>query len=491
MRKLLLIFTLILLFILSPAAYADPLIGGCQVFPLDNPWNADISAAAVHPDSDTYIANINNNGGDFVHPDFGSNPAYGIPYISVSGTQAKVPITFLYDDESDPGPYPFPPNAPIESGGDKHVIAIDTDNCVLYETFNSQYVGGTQQAWEADSGAIFNLDSNALRPDGWTSADAAGLPIFPGLARCAEVVSGEVKHAFRFTVSRTQRAYIYPATHYASSITDPDYPPMGLRFRLKDEYDLSGFSGQALVIAQALKKYGMILADNGSNWYISGEHDQGCWDDEELDQLKDIPGTAFEVVVSPAPATVVLPTPTLSTPADGASTMTNPPTLIWNTITSAVRYEIQLGRSLPLTTTVATVQSTSPTTYKPTLLLDTTYYWRVRAIDPDDNPTGWSDPRSFNITSAANAAPNRSLFTTPTFTLTWNSTTGASEYRVEVDTDAAFTGNHNYETSVFGENTLSVNISSLSNGRYYWRVRAKTNGVWGNWSAGESFILAR
>jgi hypothetical protein len=493
MRRFALVFTLSFIFILifSPAVTrADPLIEGCQVFPLDNPWNADISGAAVHPNSDNYIANINANGGQFVHPDFGANPAYGIPYITVSGTQPKVPVTFDYDDESDTGPYPIPPNAPIEGGSDRHVIVIDKDNCVLYETYDSHYMGGSQNAWHAGSGAIFNLNSNALRPDGWTSADAAGLPIFPGLARCAEAMSGEINHAFRFTVRRTQRAYVYPATHYASSLTDTNYPPMGLRFRLKASYNLSGFTGQALVIATALKKYGMILADNGSNWYISGERNQNnCWNDSNLNQLKSIPGTAFEVIVSPPPPTVVLPAPSLSTPVDGEATTNAQPTLIWNTVTSATSYEIRLDRSNPPTTIVATIPSTSPTTYTPSFaLLNVPYYWQVRAKSGAVT-TDWSPVRQISITSTANAAPTRILFTTGTQTLTWNPIPGAANYEIQVDDNTNFAAPFSYTTTV-GSGVFSVQ-PSLQSGRYYWHVRARKDGVWGSWSAAESFTVAR
>lgn len=280
----------------TPAA---PTIAGCQIFPNDNPWNTDISQAPLHPNSDNYVANINSNGsGTKVHPDFGSDPTYGIPWITVTASQPKVPVTFTWDDQSDPGPYPIPPNAPIEAGSDQHVLVLESTNCLLYEMYNSTFVGGPQNAWEADAGALFDLKSNKLRPDTWTSADAAGLPILPGLARCDEVNAGVITHALRFTVHRTQRAYVYPARHYASSLTDPNYPPMGLRMRLKANYNLAGFTGQALVIATALKKYGIILADNGSNWYISGETNPTCWDDDSLNQLKNIPGTAFEAVLA-------------------------------------------------------------------------------------------------------------------------------------------------------------------------------------------------
>ncbi|HEX2909081.1 MAG TPA: hypothetical protein VHO69_19565 [Phototrophicaceae bacterium] len=208
---------------------AQPFISGCPIFPADNAWNTDISGAEVDDNSGIYITNINTNGGGtLVHPDFGSDPTYGIPWMTVPGTQPKVPVTFDYDDESDPGPYPFPPNALVEGGSDSHVIVLDRDNCILYETFASTYIGGAQQAWTAGSGASFSLNSNAQRPDGWTSADAAGLPILPGLARCEEANSGTINHALRFTVRRTQEAYVYPASHEAGHSTNTNYPPMVL-----------------------------------------------------------------------------------------------------------------------------------------------------------------------------------------------------------------------------------------------------------------------
>jgi len=228
----------------------------------------------------------------FLHPDFGSAPDYGIPWTVVPGTQALVPMSFDYAEESDPGPYPFPRDVPVEAGGDAHVIVIDRDHCKLYETFDSHFEG---PGWHCGSGAVFDLRSNALRPDGWTSADAAGLPIFPGLVRRDETLAGEIKHALRFTVQQTQRAYIHPATHFASSSTDPARPPMGLRVRLKSSYDTSRFTGAARVILVALKRYGMFVADNGSDWFISGETNIS-WEDNDLNQLKSVPGSAFEVV---------------------------------------------------------------------------------------------------------------------------------------------------------------------------------------------------
>ena len=269
-----------------------PRIAGCAVFPADNAWNRDVSQDPVDPRSDSYIASMNGPT-EFLHPDFGSNPDYGIPFDIVPGDQPRVPVEFLYDDESDPGPYPIPIDAKIEAGGDRHILVVDRDACMLYELFDAEYVG---PGWRAGSGAIFDLMSNRLRPDYWTSADAAGLPILPGLVRYEEAVElQEIRHALRFTVRRTQRAFIHPATHYASSDTNPDLPPMGLRVRLKAGYDISRFTGASRVVLEALKRYGMMVADNGSDWFISGATDSR-WDDEDLEQLKTVPASAFEVV---------------------------------------------------------------------------------------------------------------------------------------------------------------------------------------------------
>lgn len=272
-----------------------------QVFPADNPWNRDVSSAPVHPDSSAFIASIGADTG--LHPDFGTvwnGAPNGIPYVLVDGaTQARVPITFTaYGNESDPGPYPIPTNAPIEGGpsgtGDRHVLCVDTTGRKLYELFNARPNGSG--GWDADSGAVFDLQSNALRPAGWTSADAAGLPVFPGLIRYDEAVEqGEIRHALRFTVVRSQRGYVDPARHFASSSTDPTRPPMGLRLRLKASVDISGYPAEVQVILRALKRYGMFVADNGSNWYLSGAPDSR-WSDSNLARLSQIKGRDFEVV---------------------------------------------------------------------------------------------------------------------------------------------------------------------------------------------------
>jgi len=281
-----------------PSGGTAPVIAGCQVFPQDNAWNRDISQLPVHPNSANYMSKLASLGGNQkLHADFGSYTGYGIPFVVVPSSQPMVPITFTaYGDESDPGPYPIPPDAPVEGGsnsdGDRHVLVLQQGTCKLYEMYRA-FKNAT--GWSADSGAIWDLNTGALRPAGWTSADAAGLPILPGLVRKDEVDGGQITHALRFTVSRTQRGYVLPATHWASSYTDPNLLPMGARLRLKASFDTSQFTGDARVILEALKKYGMIVADNGSNFYITGASDSR-WDDADLDQLKTVPGSAFEVV---------------------------------------------------------------------------------------------------------------------------------------------------------------------------------------------------
>lgn len=270
-------------------------LGQLQIFPSDNPWNTDISKEDVDPNSDILIAGIGNE--VHLHPDFGTvweNAPIGIPFNLVDGSQPLVPITFKYSTESDPGPYPVPASPLIESGSDRHVLVIDTVNRKLYELFDA--VKNKNNSWTAGSGAIFDLTSNSLRHDFWTSADAAGLPIFPGLVRYEEVIEkGVINHALRFTVQNSRNAFIHPATHGASDSYNVNYPPMGMRVRLKSGFDITGFSPHIQVILKALKKYGMFVADNGSNWYISGAPDSR-WDDDELGQLKTIAGKNFEVI---------------------------------------------------------------------------------------------------------------------------------------------------------------------------------------------------
>jgi hypothetical protein len=275
-------------------------LGGRRIFPADNAWNADISGQAVDPRSDTLIAHC--GGTSPLHPDFGTVYAgapNGIPYVVVHGTQPGVPVSFQYSGESDPGPYPIPPYAPIEGGaastGDRHVLVLDIDHWRLYELFAAYPVGGGA-SWTGGSGAVFDLSSDSLRPAGWTSADAAGLPILPGLVRYDEVVlHGAITHALRFTCPRTRRAYVFPARHFASSDTSSDLPPMGMRVRLKSGVSRSGFSPNVRVILTALQRYGMLLADNGSPFYLSGAPDPR-WSDDDLHTLTRLHGTDFEVV---------------------------------------------------------------------------------------------------------------------------------------------------------------------------------------------------
>jgi hypothetical protein len=284
-----------------PDLGANASLHGKQLFPADNPWNQDISNAPVDPNSTRLIAAIGNDGQ--LHPDFGTvyrGAPNGIPYIVVGASQPLVPVNFTaYGEESDPGPYPVPRNAPIEGGansdGDRHVIVIDRDRWKLYEMFSAvPTITGT--SWNAKSGAVFDLNSNALRPEGWTSADAAGMPIFPGLVRYDEVFEQrEIRHALRFTVAHTRKAYVYPARHYASYSDDPNLPPMGMRVRLKASFDISKFSPANQVILRALKRYGMFVADNGSNWFLSGAPDPR-WSDDDLGILKIVRGWNFEVV---------------------------------------------------------------------------------------------------------------------------------------------------------------------------------------------------
>jgi len=277
-----------------------PIVGGCPLFLADNIWNTEIDALPADANSSAYISAIGSSTG--LHPDFGSGSwdggPIGIPYNIVPGTQEKVAITFTYADESDPGPYPIPPDALIEGGsgsaGDRHVLVLDKDACILYETWSTYpQPDGT---WQAGSGAVFDLRSDALRPSGWTSADAAGLPILPGLVRYDEVASGEIRHAIRFTAPRIRKAYVWPARHYAGSITVANDPPMGQRFRLRAGFDIAAFSSDVQVILNAMKKYGIILADIGSAWYISGVPDPGWNNDLLVSEFNRVHGSDFEAV---------------------------------------------------------------------------------------------------------------------------------------------------------------------------------------------------
>ena len=279
-----------------------PAAPGCEIFPASNPWNRRVDGLPVAGNSAALIAGIGL--GAPVHPDFGSGlyngEPIGIPFTVVSRRTRRVPVSFDYASESDGHRYPLPPGVAIEGGanstGDRHVIVVDRSSCLDYELYDAHPLNGGR-SWHAGSGAIFNLRSNHLRPAGWTSADAAGLPILAGLARYDEVARGAIDHALRFTAPCTAKAYVYPARHYASTCSGSSLPPMGMRVRLKASVDISALPYQARIVAQALKRYGMILADNGSPWYISGAPDSK-WNNDALHQLDQLTGRDFEVVVS-------------------------------------------------------------------------------------------------------------------------------------------------------------------------------------------------
>lgn len=291
----------VLLALSSAVSLAQPRLRGtkCTVFPADNPWNQRVDQLPVATGSNDLVASIGRN--ESAHADFGSGRwdggPIGIPFVVVSSRVKRRRVSFDYADESDRVRYPIPKNPPIEGGrngrGDRHIIMVDRSRCRLYELYDAHPRRGG--SWRAGSGAVWNLRSNRLRPAGWTSADAAGLPILPGLARYDEVATGAIEHALRFTAPRTRNAYVYPARHRAGSGDDPDLPPMGLRLRLKSNVDISSFPRQSRVVLTALRRYGMLLADNGSPWYVSGAPDRR-WDNDDLSSLGRLTGADFEVV---------------------------------------------------------------------------------------------------------------------------------------------------------------------------------------------------
>jgi hypothetical protein len=280
--------------VVSLTAAAPPRLAGCPVFPASNAWNQRVDKLPVAADSATMVASIGRDAP--LHADFGSG-LIGIPYDVVGRGAPRSRVVFDYADESDRGPYPIPARVHVEGGGDRHAILVDRSSCRLYELYALRREGGR---WHAGSGAVWSLRSNRLRPAGWTSADAAGLPILPGLARYDEVAHGVIRHALRFTAPRTRRAYVWPARHFASDSTDPRLPPMGLRLRLKASFDTRPFPRQARIVLVALKRYGMLLADNGSSWFVSGAPDRR-WSNEQLHTLARVHGSDFEVVKPATP----------------------------------------------------------------------------------------------------------------------------------------------------------------------------------------------
>jgi len=342
-------------------------------------WNTDISSAPVDANSSTIISKW--VGSVNVHPDWGTDPTYGIPYVVVDGTQSLVNVNLgAYGDESDAGPMPVPANAPVEGGssssGDRHVLVLDNGNCFLYELYNSSV--DSNGSWNADSTAVWDLLGDERRPYTWTSADAAGLPIFPGLVRYDEVAAGKIQHAFRFTLPKTSAAFTPPASHSAATTSDSTAPPMGTRLRLKSSYDISGFSTQMQVILTAMKKYGLILADNGSALYVTGVSDSRWGSD--LDSLKTVPASAFEVVqISPVYTNTNYPTgaaPAISSftaSADHVSSVGSV-TLSWSAATAD--YVIITPGLGAVRGTSTTVSPTSTTTYT---LYATNQYGRTSA----------------------------------------------------------------------------------------------------------------
>jgi len=385
MRKILVLFFAILcLFAASQAQTCSQMslgigasLNGFIPFPADNLWNQNIASAPVDPNSDAIISFIGTTVP--LHPDFGSGlyagESIGIPYIVESGSPLVKVDYKLYGDESDPGPMPIPSNAPIEGypkpgNGDRHVLVLDRDNCWLYELYDSHELKNDN--WNAGSGAVWSLLADETRPYTWTSADAAGLPIFPGLARYDEVAAGAINHALRYTLQYSQAAFTPPASHWAANSTNQYAAPMGMRMRLKASYDISGFPPQSQVILRALQQYGMIMADNGSSIYISGAPD-GNWDNDDLGALKSVPASAFDVLlISPLYTQQNIPqgaTPTIASFTANPQTVSpgSPVTLSWNV--SGQEYNIispqagvVAGTSLTLTpgkTTTYTLYSTN------------------------------------------------------------------------------------------------------------------------------------
>ncbi len=357
-------------------------LGGFVPFTSTSAWNTDVSSAPVDPNSASIISNW--VGSVNVHPDFGSDPTYGIPYVIVNGSQSLVNINLeAYGDESDPGPMPVPANAPVEGGssstGDRHVLVLDNGNCFLYELYNS--TPNSDGSWSANSTAVWDLlgpdsPNTQQRPYTWTSADAAGLPIFPGLVRYDEVAAGKIQHAFRFTLPQTRAAFTPPASHDAGTSSDPTAPPMGMRLRLKSSYDISGFDTSMQVILTAMQKYGLILADNGSALFVTGAPDSRWGSD--LDSLKTVPASAFEVVLM-NPVYTNSTAPTGAAPTIGSFTATPPSvssggnvTLAWTT--SNATYNIIPPGAGAVRGTSITVNPTTTTTYT---LYSTNQYGRT------------------------------------------------------------------------------------------------------------------
>ncbi len=403
--------------VLSQHAFAQT--SNCPIFPGDNVWNTPIDTLPVHPSSATYVNAIGATAG--VHPDFGTvwnGAPNGIPFTIVPSTQPLVPIVYTaYGDESDPGPMPIPANAAVEGGpngnGDRHVLVVQTGTCKLYELFYA--FRQPNGSWNAASGAVWNLGSHALRPDTWTSADAAGLPMFPGLVRYEEVQAGAINHALRFTVPTTHNVHLWPARHHTSA-QGTQYPPMGLRFRLKSSFNISGFSPANQVILRALKKYGMFVSDNGSSWYLSGAPNPN-WNDGDLHNLQLVKGSDFEAVDEsslrltadsgqakrgttpppPPPTCTQKPAaPVLTAPLSGATVPAGPVLLDWANTTCATSYRATVRKLVNSTSYVySTRAGLTVSQTKVSILLKGKYAWTAAACNGYGCSTSLS--RSFSV----------------------------------------------------------------------------------------------
>jgi hypothetical protein len=348
---------------------AAPVPGtGCTLFPTDNAWHADVRSLPVHPRSGAWLASMGGSGR--LHPDFGpagqGEPPYGIPYTVVNGSKPKIAVEFQWPSQSDRDPYPLAADTPLEGGSDRHALIVDKDACRLYELYAVDWNGGRPTA---GSGAIWDLRSNRLRPDTWTSADAAGLPILAGLLRRDEVAAGEVDHAIRITAARTDRSYLWPARHQAGAASDPNLPPMGARFRLKGDFDLSGFRPDTKVVLRAMQRYGVIVADNGSNWYFTGTSEEG-WDTDMLDELKSVPAGAFEAVDASS-LMVEANSGQVKGPAAATTSTTAPPPAATTTTTqpepptSTTKAPVAPGTTATTAVVKSTTTSTTGTTIPP------------------------------------------------------------------------------------------------------------------------------
>ncbi len=465
---------------------APPIIGGCPLFPADNIWNVPVNNLPVDANSNAYINSIGANKG--LHPDFGSGlwqgAPIGIPYVIVPQNQATVPMAFDYTAESDIGPYPIPPTAPIEGGpsstGDRHVIVLQQGTCMLFETWSS-YPQGGGTSWHAGSGAFFNLNENWLRPAGWTSADAAGLPILPGLARYDEVAAGAINHALRFTINNTRNQYIWPARHKASSNSSPNLPPMGQRFRLKASFNISGYSHDTQVILTALKTYGMIVADNGSDWFISGAPDPGWNDGVLVSELGGITGSNFEAVnqsslqISPNSAQAAVAPAAPSSPA--ALTLSSSQiNLSWadNAINESGFYIERKTGAAGNYAVVATVAANLLGYNDINLEDNTQYFYRIRAYNAYGT-SAYTTPVSATTLLAVPIAPaglNVWATSATQVSLTWaDKSHNESDFAIERSPDGT-TGWIQIGALTSPNITTGIDGSLTINTTYFYRIRA-------------------